>query len=107
MPGSVVVQQMGIFNLDHRSTRAGGAYDRILIALEYGNRVFCLLNRQIPIAAVKHWLAAAGLILRKIDGMSQTPEHVHHGLAGSRAKTIAEAGDHERNIHRKRLNDGG
>ena len=53
------------------------------------------LARGGPIARVEGWLAATGLVVRKLDGHPEVLENLDGGLRDLVVKGVAEAGAHE------------
>ena len=63
------------------------------------DRVPGLLAGQLGIAAVEHRLPAAGLSFGEINRMTQASQNAHQGLTGLRTDHVAEARDHEGELH--------
>src|SRR5687767_14470716 len=101
MPSLVTFEEMRILDFDHRRTRAARHYHR-LFAREDIDRVPSLCTGQIGVPAIKHRLAAAGLSFGKIDLMAEATKHPDHRLPRARTHTIAQAGDHQGELHRLR-----
>src|SRR5436190_17364887 len=92
---------MRILHLHHCRARAAWRYDW-LIALKHADRMLRLLTGQFGIAAVEHRLPTTGLVLWKIDFMPQPPKDADRRLSCLRANHIAQAGNHEGELHAKR-----
>src|SRR6187401_3290916 len=79
---------------NHPGARRGRRHHRIE-ALEDAFEARREPQRLVAVAAVRVELAAARLLVRKLDFVPEPLEHVHDGLRRLREERVAEAGDEE------------
>ena len=84
---------------EHRRARGASADDRGIRAGEYLLGVIGDFPCRRPVAGVVRRLAAAGLGGGKLDGAAGVFEDPHGGDANLAKERIAQAGEHELNLH--------
>ena len=97
----VVVEQLGVEGTHHRRAGAGGDYDGFRV-LEGVQEAPCQGPGVRPEARIEGRLATAGLVLRKVEVDSETPEDSDGALPDLRVELVDDAGDEEGCLQRRR-----
>lgn len=94
------LKEFWIENFEHGAAGTGGRDDNLCI-VECVELVGGHGARLVPVAGVEGRLAAAGLVFRHIDGVTEALEDSHHGHPDVWEEGVDEAGDEEGDAHWK------